>query len=103
MSVHCWQDGPFNEVECCGSTCMLQDGHDGDHSWVSDKKIYVQFPGSTARNTTQLHEAIWAFKRARAKKRIAGHDGGGALSFAEAVVGTQIDVEGFTGREVRRA
>jgi hypothetical protein len=43
MSVHCWEGGPeklLGTIETglrsVGSTCMLEDGHEGDHEWTPD-------------------------------------------------------------------
>lgn len=41
--VHCWQQGPDAE-DGCGTTCMLLDGHEGDHEWMRDDQITITFP-----------------------------------------------------------
>jgi hypothetical protein len=40
--VHCWEDGPETE-DGCSTTCMLLDGHEGDHDWVRDDRIGISF------------------------------------------------------------
>ena len=40
--VHCWEDGPRDE-DYVGSTCMLLDGHEGPHEFMSDSRIGVVF------------------------------------------------------------
>ncbi len=40
---HCWEPGPEAE-DGCSTTCMLWDGHDGDHDWSRDDEITVRFP-----------------------------------------------------------
>ena len=40
--VHCWEDGPLTE-DGCPTTCMLLDGHDGEHEWMRDDQITVKF------------------------------------------------------------
>jgi len=42
--VHCWQDGPPDEEDYMGTTCMLLDGHEGDHEWMRDDQIRVTLP-----------------------------------------------------------
>lgn len=39
---HCWASGPVTE-DGCGTTCMLQDRHDGPHEWTRDDEITVSF------------------------------------------------------------
>lgn len=56
MTPHCWH-GALDDVEFGtpeylelsrrwpdGATCMLLDGHDGPHEYVSDTDILVSFP-----------------------------------------------------------
>ncbi len=45
--VHCWESGP-EEPDGCSTTCMLQDGHDGDHEWVRDDHIAISFAPAPA-------------------------------------------------------
>ena len=40
--VHCWEDGPRTEDDC-STTCMLPDGHPGEHEWTPDDQITIQF------------------------------------------------------------
>ena len=40
--VHCWENGPETE-DGCGTTCMLEDGHEGEHQWTQDDQITVSF------------------------------------------------------------
>ncbi len=48
-NLHCWEDGPRTYIddtwdECgTGSTCLLPDGHDGDHEFTPDDQITVSF------------------------------------------------------------
>ena len=58
--VHCFMDygyyldtqGQFGSEEWVnqmidgGKTCMLENGHSGDHEWVSDNDIVIEFKGS---------------------------------------------------------
>jgi hypothetical protein len=41
--VHCWADGPHDDKNDCGTTCMLLDGHDGPHRFTRDDMIEVEF------------------------------------------------------------
>lgn len=51
--VHCWQGRRdtleyasqeyFDEIETCGHTCLLENGHDGPHEWTRDDEIMVTF------------------------------------------------------------
>jgi hypothetical protein len=41
--VHCWAVGPRNPGDDYGSTCMLEDGHQGPHEFVSDVDLTVTF------------------------------------------------------------
>lgn len=51
--IPCFQDGPADyedgapehghELKACGSTCFLDDGHEGDHEWTPDCGITVTF------------------------------------------------------------
>jgi len=34
--IHCWEDGD-------GSTCLLPDGHDGPHEFITDSDIVITF------------------------------------------------------------
>lgn len=40
--VHCWEEGP-REPDLSGTTCMLEDGHDGPHDFVRDSEIMIRF------------------------------------------------------------
>lgn len=40
--VHCWEDGPRTEDDH-GTTCMREDGHDGEHEWARDDQVTVRF------------------------------------------------------------
>ena len=44
--VHCWNDGPRTE-DGVGSSCMLEDGHDGEHEYVRDDEIMVKIMVTT--------------------------------------------------------
>ena len=44
--VHCWESGPATE-DGCSTTCMLWDGHAGDHDWARDDEIILRFPPAT--------------------------------------------------------
>lgn len=43
--VWCWEDGPrdFTSDSYGGSTCLLPDGHPGEHEWTPDDQITVSF------------------------------------------------------------
>lgn len=41
MRVHCWEGSVEGE-----GTCMLPDGHDGDHLFTPDDEILICFPES---------------------------------------------------------
>ncbi len=59
MAVHCWEDGPpiyhilVNHEDCeecwptgthqVGSSCLLLDGHEGNHDFTPDDEILLQF------------------------------------------------------------
>jgi hypothetical protein len=43
--VSCWEDGPRDERDV-GSTCMLDDRHDGPHVFTPDDEIMVRFEES---------------------------------------------------------
>lgn len=40
--VHCWESGPLTK-DGCSTTCMLLDGHKGEHEWMRDDEIRVVF------------------------------------------------------------
>lgn len=40
--VHCWADGP-RTTDDVGTTCMLEDGHEGPHEWTRDDQISIRF------------------------------------------------------------
>jgi len=40
--VHCWEEGP-RYADGVGSTCMLEEGHDGEHEFVRDDQILLRF------------------------------------------------------------
>lgn len=45
---HCWKEGPQIESRenpgvMVGTTCMLPDGHDGDHEGVRNDEITITF------------------------------------------------------------
>ncbi len=39
---HCWQNGPETE-DGCSTSCMLWDGHEGNHEWTRDDEITIAF------------------------------------------------------------
>lgn len=39
--VHCWEDGADHNWP--GYTCLALDGHEGDHDWIPDDEIKVDF------------------------------------------------------------
>ena len=54
--LHCWKDkiewseetygfgsAEWAEAILHGGTCMLQDGHDGDHEFVADNDVVIEF------------------------------------------------------------
>lgn len=57
--THCWEEGPSICKECrkeceylceahpegstVGSSCMLEQGHDGEHEFMPDDEITIQF------------------------------------------------------------
>ncbi len=44
--MHCWEDGPItvnDDLTETGSTCMLEDGHEGPHEFVLDSEITIKF------------------------------------------------------------
>lgn len=41
--VSCWEEGPYYFDRGCGSTCLLPDGHDGDHEFTPDDEIAIVF------------------------------------------------------------
>ncbi len=59
MPIHCWKDGPPYTSICphggcadcdfdlgvhiVGSSCLLLDGHGGDHDFTPDDEITVKF------------------------------------------------------------
>ncbi len=62
MPVHCWEEGPPLKAECPGgewtpcdsvyhyagthlisTSCILLDGHEGDHEFTPDDEITVEF------------------------------------------------------------
>ena len=40
---HCWEDGPPDPEDYCGTSCMLMLGHSGPHEWTRDDQIIVKF------------------------------------------------------------
>ncbi len=42
--VHCWEDGPLTD-DGISTTCMLWDGHPGEHEWTPDDQIVVAIFG----------------------------------------------------------
>jgi hypothetical protein len=40
--LHCWEPGPETD-DGCSTTCMLLDGHEGDHQWTRDDQIGIRF------------------------------------------------------------
>jgi hypothetical protein len=40
--AHCWECGP-PEPDGCSTTCMLWDGHQGEHEWTRDDGIRITF------------------------------------------------------------
>lgn len=60
-SSHCWQDGPRIELEVpeagnaeVGSTCMLPDGHGGNHEFTRDDQIIVAFAPPRAATIVEM-------------------------------------------------
>lgn len=47
--LHCWQDGPQTD-DGCSTTCMLEDGHEGEHEWMRDDQIGINFPIQKGKN-----------------------------------------------------
>lgn len=54
MNAHCWEDGPkicrehgvaCDDFRCetVGTSCMLEDGHEGPHEFCRDDEITVAF------------------------------------------------------------
>ncbi len=48
--LHCWADGPEEYRlnadgiwTCYGSTCLLADGHEGEHEFTPDENIVAEF------------------------------------------------------------
>lgn len=39
--VHCWAEGMAEDG--CPVTCMLLDGHAGEHEWTRDEHIIISF------------------------------------------------------------
>ena len=58
--IHCWEDGPTEE-DGCGTTCMLDHGHEGQHQWMRDDKIIVSFP---AKSEDRLRAEVEAMRKA---------------------------------------
>lgn len=60
--LHCWAEGPYvcnahrkPDCETCdmyldgvstSTTCMLESGHGGDHDFMLDSNIVVEFPAT---------------------------------------------------------
>lgn len=42
MIVHCWEDWQ-DEDTGQSYTCLLEDGHDGEHEWTPDGEIRIKF------------------------------------------------------------
>lgn len=40
--LHCWEDGPATD-DGCGTTCMLERGHEGPREWSRDDEIVIGF------------------------------------------------------------
>ena len=40
--IHCWEDYQ-NYDDGKSYTCLLEDGHDGDHEWTLDEEITMEF------------------------------------------------------------
>jgi hypothetical protein len=45
LGHHCWEDGPHVDLgdRTVASTCMLLDGHEGDHEFTPDNEITIRF------------------------------------------------------------
>lgn len=42
MTAHCWESGP-ETADGMSTTCMLDDGHEGEHQWTPDDQIRIAF------------------------------------------------------------
>ena len=42
VETHCWEDY-LNYDNGKSYTCLLEDGHDGDHEWTDDNEISMEF------------------------------------------------------------
>ena len=52
--LHCWAPGPAVESretpgEMVDTTCMLLDGHEGNHEGIRDDEIMIRFLDATVR------------------------------------------------------
>jgi hypothetical protein len=41
--IHCWEDRRLTDPHEEPATCLLEDGHQGEHEWTPDSEIVLSF------------------------------------------------------------